>query len=105
MRLRQQQKAQRSTFHVKRRYHKTIDRDKRSITKRLGRRNYVEQPEPMIKAVNIEYQVGERGRAVGYGGLGIVHKLVCRLGLDQAINREVQVLKGHLPYHESDHVL
>jgi len=90
---------------VKRRYHKTIDRDKRSITKRLGRRNYVEQPEPMIKAVNIEYQVGERGRAVGYGGLGIVHKLVCRLGLDQAINREVQVLKAHLPYHESDHVL
>jgi Transposase DDE domain group 1 len=105
MRLPQQQKAQRSTFQVKRRYHKTIERDKRSIAKRLRRKNYVEQAEAMIKNVNIEYEVGERTRAVGYGGLGIVHKLVCGLGLDQAINREVQVLKAHLPYHESDHVL
>jgi hypothetical protein len=62
MRLRQQQKAQRSTFQVKRRYHKTIERDKQSIARRLGRKNYREQPEPMIKAVNIEYQVGERTR-------------------------------------------
>jgi hypothetical protein len=105
MRLRQQQKAQRSTFQVKRRYHKTIERDRRSLAKRLARKNYVEQAEPMIKAVNIDYQVGERTRAVGYGGLGIVHQLVCRLGLDQAINRQVQVLQAHLPYHESDHVL
>jgi hypothetical protein len=105
MRLLQQQKARRSTFQVKQRYHKTIERDRRSIVRRLARKNYVEQWAPMLKEVNIEYQVGARTRAVGYGGLGLIHKLVCRLGLDQAINQQVKVLKAHLPYHESDHVL
>jgi hypothetical protein len=105
MRLPQQQKSPRSTFQVKPRYHKRIECDRRLIAKRLARKNYVEQPEAMLKDVNIAYQVGERTRAVGYGGLGVMHKLVCRLGLDQAINREVSVLKAHLPYHESDHVL
>ena len=90
---------------MKRRYHKTIERHRRSIGKRLGRKNYVEQSATMLKDVNIDYQVGARTRAVGYGGLGVMHKLVCRLGLDQVINREVKVLKAHLPYHESDHVL
>lgn len=28
-----------------------------------------------------------------------------RLGLDQAINERLDLLKVHLPYHESDHVL
>ena len=75
------------------------------MAKRLRRKNYTEQPQPMIKDVNIEYQVGERTRAVGHGGLGVMHKLVCGLGLEQALNRSVKVLKAHLPYHESDHVL
>lgn len=90
---------------MKQRYHKRIEHDKRSIAKRLARKNYVEQSAPMLKDVNIDYQVGARTRAVGYGGLGVIHKLVCRLGLDQAINQQVKVLKAHLPYHESDHVL
>lgn len=90
---------------MKQRYHKRIEQDKRAIAKRLRRKNYVEQPQPMIKDVNMEYQVGARTRAVGHGGLGVMHKLVCGLGLDQALNRRVKVLKAHLPYHESDHVL
>jgi hypothetical protein len=31
--------------------------------------------------------------------------LVRKLGLDEAINRRVPLLKIHLPYHEADHVL
>ena len=90
---------------MKPKYHKTIEHNRRSIAKRLARKNYVEQSGPMLKDVNIDYQVGVRTKAVGYGGLGVMHKLVCRLGLDQAINERVKVLKAHLPYHESDHVL
>ena len=34
-----------------------------------------------------------------------MHRLVTRLGLPEAIDAEVELLKVHLPYHESDHVL
>jgi hypothetical protein len=34
-----------------------------------------------------------------------MHLLACRTGLVAAIDRDVHVLKRHLPYHESDHVL
>jgi hypothetical protein len=34
-----------------------------------------------------------------------MHLLVQKLGLDQAIDRHLDLLKIHLPYHESDHVL
>jgi hypothetical protein len=59
----------------------------------------------MFKDSNIHYEISERIRAIGYGGIGAIHKLVCRLGLDKAINRNVPLLKFHVPYWESDHVL
>jgi hypothetical protein len=90
---------------VKKKYHKTIEKSKRSIEKRLTRKNYVNQPEPMIKDLNIAYQVAERTRAIGYGGIGAIHKMVCKLGLDRGINESLNLLKSHIPYHESDHVL
>ncbi len=34
-----------------------------------------------------------------------MHRLALHTGLVAAIDRHVQVLKVHLPYHESDHVL
>ena len=90
---------------MKKKYHKTIEKRKRSIEKRLKRKNYVNQAEPMIKDLNIGYEVAERMRAVGYGGIGAIHKMVCKLGLDRGINESLKLFKAHLPYHESDHVL
>ena len=34
-----------------------------------------------------------------------MHRLVTRLGLPEAIDTDLELLKVHLPYHESDHVL
>ena len=34
-----------------------------------------------------------------------IHLMAQKIGLVEQIDREVQVLKRHLPYHESDHVL
>jgi hypothetical protein len=59
----------------------------------------------MLAAGNIRYEVADRVRAIGCGGIGAVHLLAQHLGLPQAIDRHVRVLKRHLPYHESDHVL
>ena len=90
---------------MKKRYHKTLRRDSKSIAQRLQRKNFADQPEPMMKAVNIEYQVSERTRAIGYGGIGAIHTMVGKLGLDQEINQRVKLLKVHIPYYESDHIL
>jgi hypothetical protein len=49
--------------------------------------------------------LAERTRAVSYGGIGLVHKLAQETGLIDAIDRRLHLLKIHLPYHESDHVL
>jgi hypothetical protein len=59
----------------------------------------------MFKASNIHYDVAERDRGLGVGGIGLMHLLARRTGLIAALDKTVEVLKVHLPYHESDHVL
>jgi hypothetical protein len=59
----------------------------------------------MFSAGNIRYEMGERDRGLSHGGIGAVHLLARRVGLIDAIDRNVHLLKVHLPYHESDHVL
>ena len=59
----------------------------------------------MFTARNIRYQVADRDRAIAHGGIGAVHLLARKVGLIEALDREVHLLKVHLPYHESDHVL
>ncbi|PYI82599.1 MAG: IS1380 family transposase [Verrucomicrobia bacterium] len=90
---------------MNKRNHKILQRDKRNLEKRLERKHFDDQPEPMFKDANIGYVIAERTRAIGYGGIGAIHKLVCRLKLNRAIDRDVELLKFHVPYHESDHVL
>lgn len=59
----------------------------------------------MMSASNIEFEMAERTHAVNYGGIGALHLMVRKLGLAEAIDARLHVLKRHLPYHESDHVL
>jgi hypothetical protein len=59
----------------------------------------------MFKASNMDYEVADRTRATGVGGLGAIHMMVHRLGLADRIDEALPLLKAHLPYHESDHVL
>jgi hypothetical protein len=47
----------------------------------------------------------EREPVTADGGLALAHQLAMRLGLDRAINRHLHLLRLHLPYFESDHVL
>ena len=80
-------------------------RRKRRIARRLGPRRFKSRGKPMFTARNIHYQMADRTRAVGCGGIGAVHLLARKVGLIEAIDRDVELLKVHLPYHESDHVL
>lgn len=64
-----------------------------------------ERSEPMLTSGKISYEIGGNVEATGFGGLFAMHRLVTRLGLVKAIDANLELLKIHLPYHESDHVL
>ena len=59
----------------------------------------------MYTASNIQYEHNDRVRGLESGGIGAMHRLAQHVGLVDAIDRHVEVLKVHLPYFESDHVL
>ena len=80
-------------------------RRKRRIEKRLRPRQWRSRLKPMFAARNIHYEMADRTRALSHGGIGAVHLLARHVGLIDAIDRDVRLLKVHLPYHESDHVL
>lgn len=77
---------------------------KRRIERRLVPRNWEAQEEPMFRATNIHYDVADRTRAMGFGGIGAIHLLTKAIGLVDLINDKLNLFKVRLPYSESDHV-
>lgn len=71
--------------------------DRKRVEKRQGR--------AMLGEANVRYEMADRARAIGCGGIGAIHKMVSRLGVPEAIDETLSLLKFHLPYWESDHVL
>ena len=82
-----------------------IEECKRSIEERLSRGVPEDTSQPMFSASNIEYELAERARGINYGGIGLIHKLARESGLIEALDQNLPLLKIHMPYHESDHVL
>jgi hypothetical protein len=78
---------------------------KRRIQRRLDKSDLRGCAKPMMTASNIHYAIAARTRGIASGGIGLFHALVRRLGLIDALDRRLELLKIHLPYHESDHVL
>lgn len=87
------------------RIRKQLARRKRRMQQRLDKSKLGDCSKPMLTASNIQYEIGERGRGISYGGIGAMHLLVRKLGLAEAIDGRLHLLQIHLPYHESDHVL
>ena len=78
---------------------------KRKIRSRLDRPVTAPSPEPVLTATNIHYEAAAKTQAIGCGGIGAIQLLVRQLGLAEAIDERLHLLKFHFPYHESDHVL
>jgi len=78
---------------------------KRRIAHRLREIHWSPQERPMMAANNIQYEAARRTRGVACGGIGAMHLLARRTGLIDAVDQRLHLLKVHLPYHESDHVL
>jgi len=78
---------------------------KRRIQRRLKLKQWPDQPKPMFAARNIQYEIADRAQGIACGGIGAMHLLARRVGLIDAIDEHLHLLKQHKPYHESDHVL
>jgi hypothetical protein len=90
---------------VKKRVRTKVASGKRKIERRLKEALTQDGESPVFKASNIHYEMSERNRAIGPGGIGAIHLLAQKVGLVEQIDSKVEVLKVHKPYHESDHVL
>jgi len=82
-----------------------LSNSKRRIQRRLDKADLRACSQPMLTARTIDYEIAGRSRGISVGGIGALHALARQVGLIEAIDRRLQLLKFHLPYHESDHVL
>jgi len=90
---------------VKKRISKQLKRRKQRIHYRLRDIHWKDQSKPMFSASNIHYNIAGRTRGLAYGGMGYMQLLARRTGLAKAIDEKLKLLKRHVPYYESDHVL
>lgn len=82
--------------------------EQRRIERRLQRVEGGRDPRDTgieLSASTIHYEVSERVRAIPCGGIGAVHMLASRVGLIDALDSSLRILKRRRPYSEADHVL
>jgi hypothetical protein len=92
-------------FRVKPILRRKLANGKRRLERRLDKSDLRGCERPAFTARNIDYDIADRVRGMAHGGIGAMHLLARRIGLIDAIDQRLHLLKIHLPYHESDHVL
>ena len=60
---------------------------------------------PEFAARKIRYETSDRVDAIPYGGIGAIHQLARRVGLIDALDTRLPILKLRRPYSEADHIL
>ena len=56
---------------------------------------------PVLGLGRIHLEIGDRIGAMSFGGIGVMRRLVSRLGLVREIDRRLHLLKRHLPLQHS----
>lgn len=90
---------------AKRELRRRLAREQRVIERRLADAVGPNADRPVLGRANIGYEYAERAKGVAHGGMGMIARLVDRVGLASEIDESVRLLRQHRPYHESDHVL
>jgi hypothetical protein len=90
---------------VKAKVRRRLRNCKRRIQRRLRKKQWADQSRRFFRDHNIHYEIGDKTRGLHCGGLGALCLLVRQLDLADAIDRRLHLLKRHVPYFESDHVL
>ena len=93
-------------FQVNRSYQQICEQRQKSVEQRLKKApTSGGYDSPVISATNVHLDIAKRSSAINCGGLGLIHTMVNQLRLREEIDERLHLLKRHLPYHESDHVL
>src|SRR5262245_1993949 len=92
-------------FQVNARVRHRLRKCKHRIQRRLRKRQWADQRRRMLKDRNVHYDLAERARGLRCAGLGLFQLLAQRLKLADALDARVRLLKRHVPYFESDHIL
>jgi hypothetical protein len=92
-------------FQVKAKLHQRLRNRKRRIQRRLRKKQWDDQRRRMFRNQNVHYDLASKSRGLRCAGLGVFQLLVQRLALDDAIDAQLHLLKRHVPYFESDHIL
>jgi hypothetical protein len=90
---------------MSRRVRRALASGKRKIDRRNADGVHNNDGGPVLTAPNIHYEIAQKTRAIVEGGIGAMHRMVQKLGLATRIDEQLELLKAHKPYHESDHVL
>src|SRR5205823_755963 len=68
-------------------------------------KQWQDQRRALFRSQNVHYDIADKAKGFHAAGLGAVHLLAQRLRLAEAIDARLHLLKRHVPYFESDHVL
>lgn len=90
---------------MKKKIRQTIQKKKRKLHKQLKEAVRFNFGGPVLQGGNCRYEISERIEGISCGGIGAIHQFVKNLGLPEEIDANLHLLKFHVPYHESDHVL
>jgi hypothetical protein len=92
-------------FRVKKSTQRKLRNRKGRIEHRLRDISWSAQEEPMFGTTNVLYDMSDRVKGFAAGGIAAILEMAKSTGLVEEIDRRLHLLKVHLPYHESDHVL
>lgn len=92
-------------FQMNKKTNKKLNNRKNKIEKRVERKNWEDQSSPMFSGSNIHYDIDGRNSGISCGGIGVIQLLAQKIGLIKKIDANLHLLKRHLPYFESDHIL
>jgi len=95
----------RNSRDARERNRRILQKRKQRTLDRILNRPGPEREEPMMTASNIHYELADRASGLAAGGIGAMILLARNTGLIDEIDANLHLLKRHLPYHESDHVM
>ena len=93
------------TFRVKENKRKKQAERQEKLKARLAHKGFKDATQPLLGELPIDYEISDRTRVLSVWGIGAMHTLVTKLALPELLNEGEGVLKRHLPYFESDHIL
>ena len=78
----------------------------RIVNRRLDKTKLPDCSKPILRGCgNFHFELNDRINGSAFGGIPLLHKLAQDIGLIEAVDRHLHVLKLHLPYSDSDHVV